>query len=130
MKPAVIYAIAAIALSSCAAPAFVSPCDVPAMDFREAWMTASSVNYAPSREWRRPETTYATMEGDCEDIAGLFIALAGEGEVIVVNGLHAVVFFPGQGYCEPQCYGMRYTMPEGARIERYNLNEYLAMCGK
>lgn len=130
MKPvraALILSI--LALAGCSSPSMSSPVDIPVVGFSAAWAQSAAIRWEGSIEWRRPETTLTTGKGDCEDIAGLFIAMAGGGEVVVVDGSHAIVYFPGKGYIEPQCIGLYLSEPTG-RVERYNMSEYLAMCGK
>lgn len=130
MKPAhVAMILAAAILSGCSSPSMSSPVGLPVVGFSAAWEASAGIAWEGSIEWRRPETTLYTGKGDCEDIAGLFIALAGGGEVVVVDGAHAIVYFPGKGYIEPQCIGLYLSEPTG-RVERYNMSEYLAMCGK
>jgi hypothetical protein len=101
----------------------------------DAWHIASNVKYVSdgSQEiFKEPRDTYASMEGDCEDIAALMLAIIinsglGDGYVSVIqssgNTYHAVVEVGGRLY-EAQVLG--YIYPVNTRvIKRYTLLEYV-----
>jgi len=102
----------------------------------EAWSISSRVVYTldgSKDTFKEPRDTYATMKGDCEDIAALLLAILINSElhtgyIAIINTgitLHAVVELDGVGgpLLEAQTvWGYWFGYPV---VDRYSMQEYV-----
>lgn len=97
-------------------------------------------HYDIGDQWQKPTTTHQTMEGDCDDWAGLFtsaIIAYGETATIVAgyydgkfgHAWHMAVKYKGR-FISPQWYEPYMTDKEFTVWIEYSFEDYLRLCVK